>query len=106
VTFAIDLLSGILLVSGAALVLLGTIGILRLPDALTQIHAAGITDTLGVALVILGLIVKAGFSLLALKLLIVLLLLVFTNPTASHSLARAVVSYRRQPWRREQEDDS
>jgi multicomponent Na+:H+ antiporter subunit G len=106
VTFAIDLLSGILLVGGSMLVLLGTIGILRLPDALTQLHAAGITDTLGVALVIFGLIVKAGFSLLALKLLIILLLLVFTNPTASHSLARAVVSYRRRPWRGEGRGDS
>lgn len=98
----LDVASGVLLLGGAAFVLIGTIGILRLPGALAQLHAAGITDTLGVALIILGLVVKAGFTLISVKLLIILGVLVFTNPVASHALARAVVHYQRRPWR----DDS
>ncbi len=101
-TLLIDILSGALLLGGAAFVIIGTIGILRLPDALTQLHAAGITDTMGVTLIILGLMAQSGFTLVTVKLLLILLVLVFTNPAASHALARAVVHYERTPWR----DDS
>jgi multicomponent Na+:H+ antiporter subunit G len=94
----LDIISGALMLIGAAFVLIGSAGLLRLPDALTEIHAAGITDTLGVGLIILGLVVKAGLTLVSVKLLIILLVLVFTNPAASHALARAVIHYQRRPW--------
>ncbi|GJL80687.1 MAG: hypothetical protein DHS20C01_03210 [marine bacterium B5-7] len=88
-----DVVSGILLFSGAFFMLVGTIGILRFPDAMAQIHAAGITDTLGVALIVLGLMVQAGFTLLTIKLLVILAVLLFTNPTASHALSRSIAHY-------------
>jgi multicomponent Na+:H+ antiporter subunit G len=99
VILLIDVASGVLLLAGAAFVLIGAVGILRLPDALAQLHAAGITDTLGVALIVLGLVVKAGFTLLSVKLLLILFFLLITNPTASHALGRAVMHYRQRPWR-------
>ena len=105
-TIILDALSVILLLSGAALVLTGTIGILRFPNALTQLHAAGITDTLGVTFIILGLMLKAGLSLISLKLLIILFILVFTNPTASHALARAYIHYSKRPWQAQKDSDS
>ncbi len=101
----LDMVSGVLLLSGAAFVLIGTIGILRLPDALTQLHAAGITDTLGTALIIFGLMVQAGFGLVSVKLLLILGILIFTNPTASHALARAYMHYQQRPWRDDGRDD-
>ena len=51
----LDLVSMVLLLAGSAFVLIGGIGVLRLPDFYTRIHGAGITDTLGAGLVLLGL---------------------------------------------------
>ncbi len=81
--------SAVLVLAGLLFVLAGAIGVLRLPDFYTRIHAAGLTDTLGAALVLLGLIVKAGFTLLAAKLALVALFLFLTSPTAAHAIAHA-----------------
>lgn len=87
------------LVLGALFCLVGALGVLRMPDALTQLHAASATDTLGAALIIIGLILKVGAGLLSFKLFIILFFLFFTSPAASHSLARAVRHYRHRPWK-------
>lgn len=83
------ILSALCLVGGLFFVFAGTIGVLRLPDFYTRIHAAGMTDTLGAELIMLGLIIQAGFSLLSLKLLLVAFILLITSPTATHALANA-----------------
>jgi len=74
---------------GVFFVFAGTLGVLRLPDFFTRIHAAGMTDTLGVELILLGLIIQSGLSLLSLKFLLVAFFLVLTSPTATHAIANA-----------------
>ena len=81
--------SGILLLTGALFTVVGGVGILRMPDVFTRMHAAGITDTIGAGTTIAGLMLIAGWNLLLVKLAIVLLFLLLLNPTASHALARA-----------------
>ena len=49
------MLSGMLLFLGALFILVGSIGLLRMPDVFTRMHAAGVTDTIGAAAIILGL---------------------------------------------------
>ncbi len=88
----IDLCSGLLLVGGMGILLIGSLGLLRMPDFYTRLHPAGMTDTLGAGLVLLGLMLQAGPTLVAIKLLLILLLLWFTSPVASHALARAALS--------------
>ena len=88
----------ILLLVGSVFTLIGSIGIVRMPDVFTRLHAAGITDTLGAAGVLLGLALKAGFSLLLVKLLLMLVFLLLLNPTACHALARAALHGLRRPW--------
>ncbi len=83
------LFSSALIISGIFFVLAGTIGVLRLPDFYTRMHAAGMTDTLGAEFVILGLVVQAGLSQTSLKLLLIGFLLFLTSPTASHAVANA-----------------
>jgi multicomponent Na+:H+ antiporter subunit G len=80
-------LAVISILAGLFFVLGGTLGVLRLPDP--RLHAAGITDTLGAELIILGLVIQSGFSLLSLKLLLVALFLLLTSPTATHAVAHA-----------------
>ena len=93
-----DVVSAILLLVGSVFELIGSIGIVRMPDVFTRLHAAGITDTLGAAGVLLGLALKAGFSLLLVKLLLMLAFLLLLNPTACHALARAALHGLRRPW--------
>jgi len=75
--------------AGLFFVLAGTIGVLRLPDFFTRLHAAGMTDTLGAELIIVGLMIQSGFSQMSLKLLLVAIFLLMTSPTATHAVANA-----------------
>jgi multicomponent Na+:H+ antiporter subunit G len=85
----LDLASWALLLAGSGFCVVGAIGLIRMPDFFTRMHAASVTDTLGAGLILLGLILQAGFTLVAAKLLILALLILFTTPTATHALARA-----------------
>lgn len=82
-------LSGLLISAGVFFVLAGAIGVIRLPDFYSRMHAAGMTDTLGAELIILGLIIQSGFSQTSLKLILVAFFLFLTSPTASHAVASA-----------------
>ena len=85
----VDAVSWACLLAGSAFALIGAIGLIRMPDFYTRMHAASVTDTLGAGLILLGLVLQAGFTLVAAKLLIVGLLILFSTPTATHALARA-----------------
>ena len=56
----LNLISAGLLAAGSIFVLIGAFGLVRLPDFYTRLHAAGITDTLGAELILLGLMFQAG----------------------------------------------
>ncbi len=87
--FVRNAVSVVSILAGLFFVLAGALGVLRLPDFFTRLHAAGMTDTLGAELVIIGLIIQSGFSQLSLKLFLVALLLLITSPTATHAVANA-----------------
>lgn len=88
---ALDIVSWILLVAGGLFCIVGGIGLLRMPDFYTRVHAASVTDTLGVGLILLGLILQAGWTLVAVKLAVIGLLIFFTSPAATHALAKAAL---------------
>jgi len=102
----IDLLSWIALVSGGLLGIIGGIGIHRFPDFFTRLHAAGITDTLCAALILVGLGLQSGFSLVSFKLALVFIFLWFTSPTASHALANAALHGGLRPQLDDNDDSS
>ena len=87
----LELLAGLLVVSGSLFVLAGGIGALRMPDFYTRIHGASLTDSLGPVLVLGGLMLYAGPSLVTVKLAAVMLFLMVTSPTASYALANAAL---------------
>ncbi len=86
-----DILSWIMLLCGAGFVLVGGIGILRLPDLYTRMHAASLTDTLGTLLLLSGIMLQAGLSLATIKLIAIALFLLLTGPTATYALANAAL---------------
>ena len=87
----LDVASWILLVAGGLFCVVGGIGLHRMPDVYTRMHAASVTDTLGAGLVLLGLILQAGWTLAMAKLVIIGLLIFFTSPAAVHALVRAAL---------------
>lgn len=91
-TVLVDLLSWLALLGGVFFVVVGGIGMLRLPDFYTRIHAAGITDTLGAGLILLGLMLQGGWTQATIKLILILLFLWLTSPTAAHALVKAALS--------------
>ena len=105
----LDIISWVLLSAGGVFVLVGGIGALRMPNLYTRMHAASVTDTMGAVLVIAGVMVQAGFSLVTIKLAAILLFLLFTSPTASNALASAALLAGMEPDEtgpREKESDS
>ena len=76
---------------GSAFLLIGAIGIIRLPDIFSRMHGAGIIDTMGTAMLFFGMFLQAGFTIVSVKLFMILLFLMFTSPTTTHALARAAL---------------
>lgn len=90
-TLALDTLSGLCLIAGVLLGVTAGIGLVRLPDLFTRMHAAGIGDTLAAGLVVLGLMLQAGFTLNLVKLALIMVFILFTSPTSTHALAKAAL---------------
>lgn len=88
----VDVASWICLIAGGFFCVVGAVGLIRMPDCYTRMHAASVTDTLGAALILLGLLLQAGLTLVGAKLVILFLLLFFTSPTATHALAKAAMA--------------
>jgi multicomponent Na+:H+ antiporter subunit G len=87
----LDLISTLLLAAGTFFVFVGGLGVMRMPDFYTRMHAASLTDTGGAALIIAGLLLQGGLTLAPVKLLAIFLFLFLTSPTASYALANAAL---------------
>lgn len=86
---AVDVASWALIVTGSLFAMSGGIGVLRLPDVYTRSHAAGITDTMTAGSILVGLMLQAGYSQVTVKLVLILVFMIFTSPTATHALIHA-----------------
>jgi multicomponent Na+:H+ antiporter subunit G len=84
-----ELLSWALIVSGGVFCVIGGIGVLRMPEFYARMHAAGVTDTLGAALVLIGLMLQPADWTVTVKLAVILVFLFSTSPTAAHALIHA-----------------
>jgi multicomponent Na+:H+ antiporter subunit G len=88
---ALDLLSWGCILGGAFFSVVGAIGILRLPDVYSRMHAAGMIDTFGIGLILVGLMFQATAWIIVMKLGLILAFVFFTSPTATYALARAAL---------------
>jgi multicomponent Na+:H+ antiporter subunit G len=90
---ALDLLSWILLVGGSVFAVIGGIGLVRLPDFFSRTHAGGVTDTMGAGMILAGLVLQAGLTLVGWKLLLIGVLIFITSPTSVHALAQSALAH-------------
>ena len=93
----IDLLSWFFLLGGAFFLLVGAVGMLRFPDFYTRLHAVSVCDTMGAGMIIAGLMLQGGLSMVSVKLLLIFYFMIFTGPTATHALAGAALHDRLKP---------
>ena len=84
----ITILSGFFIACGVVALLIGSLGLLRLPDVYCRIHAVGMIDTAGASFIILGMIVHEGFTLVTVKLVLIGVFMFFTSPIATHAVAQ------------------
>lgn len=99
-SLVVEILSWVLLLAGSLWIVVGGIGLLRFPDFYSRLHPVGLTDTMGAVLLLAGLMLQGGWSLVTLKLAFIAVLLLFTSPTSSHATARAALAAGLKPWRR------
>ena len=85
----LDIIIWILLGAGSFFYVVGALGLMRMPDVFTRMHATSVSDTFGALLLLVAMILEAGFSLVTFKLAITLAIILFTGPVATHALARA-----------------
>ncbi len=83
-----EIIAVLLMLGGVGFMLIGSIGINTLPDFYTRCHAAGKVDTLGIVLLLMGMMVHEGLSLNSLKLALVICFVLMTSPVATHFLMR------------------
>ncbi len=88
-----------LLAAGLFLMGVTALGMLRLPDFFSRVHAVSKVETLGIALVLLSLMAHNGASLTSLKLALIVLFVGIANPVGAHVLTRAAVRTGLMPWR-------
>jgi multicomponent Na+:H+ antiporter subunit G len=93
-----DILAISLISAGAFFMLVGSVGIVRLPDFFSRTHAIGKSDTLGIMLVLGGLALYLGVNVNSAKLLIAIAFVAVANSTGSHALARAALLSGLKPW--------
>ncbi len=87
----INILSAALIFIGALAILVGLLGVFRMPDFFTRLHAASIIDTMGTMMIIAGLILYSGFNLVSVKLLLIMVFILITTPAAAHALAKSAL---------------
>ncbi|MBM3365229.1 MAG: monovalent cation/H(+) antiporter subunit G [Betaproteobacteria bacterium] len=87
----IDGLSWVLLIAGGFFCVVGAVGMLRMPDVFTRMHASSVTETLGAGLILIGLMLQAGLSLVTVKLLILGVLIFIAGPTATYAIAHVAM---------------
>jgi multicomponent Na+:H+ antiporter subunit G len=89
----------LLLICGAAFLGVSCLGLIRLPDFYTRAHAVGKAETLGSMLILVALALHNGMALSSVKLLLILLIVAVTNPTAMHAIARAAIRSGLEIWK-------
>ena len=90
--FLAEIASWACIIAGCFLALIGGLGIVRLPDVFARMHGAGMVDTGGAGLILVGLMFQGGFTMVTVKLLLIILFILYTSPATTHALARAALN--------------
>ena len=96
------IITGVFIGIGCFFIIVTAIGVVRFPDFYSRLHPAGKTDTVGQAFVLIGLMIYEGFSLVSIKLMIIVVFIFIASPTATHALAQAAFLLGVKPWEKKE----
>ena len=100
-----EIIAVILLVCSLFFFLASAIGMIRLPDFYSRLHASGNSETLGLMLACLGLVIYEGPTLLSVKIIIVFLLVFLANPIGTHILGKAALKSGNPVWTKKDQEE-
>ena len=92
-----DIVSWAFILLGSFFTIVGMLGLVRMPELFTRMHATSVMETLGAGFFVLGMVVQAGLSLVSLKLFFILALFFMTAPVVTHALAQTALHERVRP---------
>ncbi len=90
-TLLIDILSWACILGGSFFMVVSAIGIVSFPDFWSRLHAASVGDSGGMILLIAGMCLQSGITLITVKLIAIGIFLFITGPTATHAVANAAL---------------
>jgi multicomponent Na+:H+ antiporter subunit G len=80
-----------MILAGSFFVIIGAVGILRFPDFWSRLHAASVTESAGMILLLIGMALQTGWTLIAFKLGVIGIFMLITGPTSTHAVANAAL---------------
>ena len=83
---------------GLVFMFFGTLGIIRFPDIYTRLQTSSKCDAAGAVALLIGLMMREGLNSFSLRILIILIFLLLTNPVATHAIARSAAIRGIKPW--------
>lgn len=104
-----EIIAAILLFIGGSFMFVSAIGVIRLPDFYTRLHASSIGETFGLVLAGLGMVIYHGWNLTSAKILLIIVALFLVNPIGTHLIGKAAIRAGEEPWKyikKEEEDAS
>lgn len=90
---ALEWIGSALVLAGSLFMAIGALGLIRMPEVFTRLHAASVADTFGGSLVLVGLMFHGGLSLVTVKLAFLVIFLALVGPVATHAVARAALQF-------------
>lgn len=103
--YAVNIISYAFILAGVFFIFTGALGILRMPDLFTRLHPAGLADSFGAPLVLIGVAIQNGFSLFSAKIILLIFFLLITSPTATHALSKSALLSGIKPWSKPWQND-
>lgn len=87
----INIIVIVLAVAGLTFLTISVLGLYKFPDFFTRLHAQGVGDTLGALLLILAMVVAAGLKLISIKIFLLFLIIMLTNPLGTNLIMIAAI---------------
>lgn len=98
-------IAALFLVTGFLLMMVSAVGVVRLPDFFSRLHASSIGETLGIVLAGVGFAFYEGFTLTSAKILLIVAAVFLVNPVGTHLIAKAAIRAGHQPWKEKEDAD-
>ncbi len=102
-----EIIAALLILTGGSFMFVSALGVIRLPDFYTRLHASSIGETFGLVLAGVGMVIHQGVNLTSAKILLIIVALFLVNPIGTHLIGKAAIRAGEEPWKyikKEEED--